>query len=59
MVASVSETSGNKKNSLLKKSGELKADLLDTDLKVSESETHVALNFAVLKRKHIRKRKKP
>ena len=59
MVASAGETSGNKKNSLLKKSGELMADLLDTDLEESESETHVALNFAVLKRKHIRKRKKP
>ena len=37
-----------RKNSLLKKSGELMADLLDTDLEESESETHVELNFAVL-----------
>ena len=42
---------GRKKNSLLKKSGELMADLLDTDLEESESETHVELNFVVLKLK--------
>ncbi len=33
-------------------------DLLDTQLEESESETHVELNFAVLKLKHIRKLKK-
>ena len=38
--------------------GALMADLLDTQLEESESETHVELNFAVLKLKHIRKRKK-
>lgn len=58
-VALATTTKGAKKNNLLKKSGELMADLIDTDLEESESETHVELNFAVLKLKHIRKRKKP
>ena len=42
----------------LAQGGALMADLLDTQLEESESETHVELNFAVLKLKHIRKRKK-
>ena len=46
------------KKSLLAQGGALMADLLDTQLEESESETHVELNFAVLKLKHIRKRKK-
>lgn len=50
-VASASSATGVRKNSLLKKSGELMADLLDTDLEESESETHVELNFVVLKLK--------
>ena len=39
-------------------SGELMADLLDTDLKETEAETTLELNFAVLKLKHTTKRKK-
>jgi hypothetical protein len=58
-VALATTTKEAKKNNLLKKSGELMADLIDTDLEESESETHIELNFAVLKLKHIRKRKKP
>jgi len=34
------------------------ADLLDTQLEETEGETHVELNFTILKLKHIRKRKK-
>ena len=34
------------------------ADLLDTELKETEAETTVELNFAVLKLKHTSKRKK-
>ena len=47
-----------RKKSLLAQGGALMADLLDTQLEETESETHVELNFAVLKLKHIRKRKK-
>ena len=57
-VAAASSTTGNKKNSLLKKSGELMADLLDHDMTETESETTFELNFAVLKLKHTTKRKK-
>jgi len=57
MVSTAATAKTTKKCNLLKKSGELMADLLDTDLEKSESETHVELNFAVLKLKHIRKRK--
>ena len=49
---------GRKKNSLLKKSGELMADLLDQDLTEMESETTLELNFAVLKLRHTTKRKR-
>lgn len=57
-VASASSATGASKNSLLKKSGELMADLLDQDLTEMESETTLELNFAVLKLKHTTKRKK-
>lgn len=57
-VASASSATGARKNSLLQKSGELMADLLDQDLEETESETTVELNFAVLKLKHTTKRKK-
>lgn len=57
-VASASSATGARKNSLLQKSSELMADLLDQDLEESESETTVELNFAVLKLKHTTKRKK-
>ena len=57
-VTAASSTTGNKKNSLLKKSGELMADLLDQDMTETESETTLELNFAVLKLKHTTKRKK-
>ena len=49
---------GSKRDQLLKKSGELMADLLDEELSASESETTVELNFAVLKLRHTTKRKK-
>ena len=57
-VAAASATTGSKKNTLLKKSGELMADLLDLDMTETESETTLELNFAVLKLKHTTKRKK-
>jgi len=44
--------------SLMQKSGEIIAELLDDDLKITDSETSVELNFAVLKFKHIVKKKK-
>lgn len=57
-VASAATSKGNQKNNLLKRSGELMADLLDTDLRETEAETTLELNFAVLKLKHTTKRRK-
>jgi len=43
---------------LMQRSGELIAEILDDDLKTSEEETTIELNFAVLKFKHTIKKKK-
>ena len=47
-----------KKNVLLKKSGGIIAEILEDDLKVSNTETSIEINFAVLKFKHLIKRKR-
>ena len=57
-VGMAGKLKGSKRDQLLKKSGELMADLLDEELSASESETTVELNFAVLKLRHTNKRKK-
>ena len=44
--------------SLMQKSGELIAEILDDDLQTSDAETSIELNFAVLKFKHMVKRKR-
>ena len=46
------------KKSLLQKSGEIIVEILDDDLSLSESETTIEMNFAVLKFKHTVKKKK-
>lgn len=47
------------KNQLLQKSGELIAEVLYDDLEITDSETSIELNFAVLKFKHtVKKREK-
>jgi len=43
--------------SLMQRSGELIAEILDDDLQTSEAETTIELNFAVLKFKHTVKKK--
>jgi len=43
--------------SLMQRSGELIAEVLDDDLQTSEAGTMIELNFAVLKFKHTVKRK--
>jgi ORF6N domain len=47
-----------KKNRLLKKSGEIIAEILDDNMKVTGTETSIEINFAVLKFKHLVKKKK-
>jgi prophage antirepressor-like protein len=43
---------------LMQKSGEIIAEILDDDLKATDTETSIELNFAVLKFKHTIKKKK-
>jgi len=43
---------------MMQKSGELIAEILDDDLAVTDSETSIEINFAVLKFKHTVKKKK-
>jgi hypothetical protein len=44
--------------SLMQRSGELIAEILDDDLQTSDAETSIELNFAVLKFKHTIKKKR-
>ena len=46
-----------KQQSLMQKSGEIISNLLDNDLQISEKETTIELNFALLKFKHTIKKK--
>ncbi len=46
------------KTPMLQRSGELIAEILDDDLNLSETETSIEINFAVLKFKHTIKRDK-
>ncbi len=57
-VAELSENpEENKQKSLMQKSGDIIADLLGEDQKVTDTETTIEINFAVLKFKHTVKRK--
>lgn len=57
-VAEIANTHDDfKQKSLMQRSGEIIADILDDDMKVSDTETTIDLNFAVLKFKHTVKRK--
>ena len=48
----------HEQKALLRKSGEMIAELLDDDLETTDTETSIELNFAVLKFKHTTKKKK-
>jgi len=48
----------SKQNLLLEKTGNIFADILDSNLEIKDSETSVELNLAVLKFKHVVKKKK-
>jgi len=52
------EPDKSKQKPLMKRSGELISDLLDNDLELTDSETSIELNLAMLKIKHTTKRKK-
>ena len=61
LTKTINELSKNpekeKQQSLMQKSGEIISELLDNDLQISESETTIEMNFAVLKFKHTIKKK--
>jgi hypothetical protein len=57
-VAELSEVKDEfAQRSLMQKGGEIIADILGDDLKTTDTETSIELNFAVLKFKHVVKRK--
>jgi phage regulator Rha-like protein len=57
-VSELSEVADDfKQKSLMQKGGEIIADILGDDLKTTDTETSIELNFAVLKFKHTVKRK--
>jgi hypothetical protein len=57
-VSELSETAEDfKQKSLMQKGGEIIADILGDDLRTTDTETSIELNFAVLKFKHTIKRK--
>jgi hypothetical protein len=57
-VSELSETTEDfRQKSLMQKGGEIIADILGDDLKTTDTETSIELNFAVLKFKHAVKRK--
>ncbi|MDR1592187.1 MAG: ORF6N domain-containing protein [Prevotellaceae bacterium] len=57
-VSELSETAEDfKQKSLMQKGGEIIADILGDDLKTSDTETSIELNFAIMKFKHTIKRK--
>jgi hypothetical protein len=47
----------SEQQSLMQKSGEIIAEILDDDLKTTDTETSIEINFAVLKFKHLIKKK--
>jgi len=58
-VAELSETSEeSKQKSLMQRSGEIIADILDDDLQVTDTETSLEINFALMKFKHTIRHKK-
>jgi hypothetical protein len=58
-IKELSETQNEKlKKNLIQKSGEIIVEVLEDDLSLSETETTIELNFALLKLKHTIKKKK-
>ena len=58
-IAQLSEaTEKEQQKALMQRSGEILADVLDSDLEVSGEETTIEINFAIMKIKHTVKRSK-
>jgi len=59
IVAELSESpESSKHKSLMQRSGEIIAEIIGEDMKVTDSETSIEINFALMKFKHTVKRKK-
>ena len=59
IVAELSETrEESKQKMLMQRSGEIVADILGDDLQVTDTETSIEINFALMKFKHTVKQKK-
>jgi phage regulator Rha-like protein len=59
IVAQLSESpEASKHKSLMQRSGDIIAEILSDDMKVTDSETSIEINFALMKFKHTIKRKK-
>jgi exonuclease V gamma subunit len=57
-VAQLSEShEESKQKTLMQKSGDIIADILGDDLQVTDTETSIEINFALMKFKHTIKRK--
>ncbi len=52
------EKDKTRQEELMQKSGEIIAEILDDDLLTTDTETSIEINFAVLKFKHLVKKKK-
>jgi len=52
-----SVTDKSEQKNLMQKSGEIIAEILEDDLQTTDTETSIELNFAVLKFKHVIKKK--
>ena len=58
-VSELSETrEESKQKSLMQRSGEIVADILSDDMQVTDTETSIEINFALMKFKHTIKQKK-
>lgn len=57
-VSRISESDEQEQKGLIRHGGEILSDLLHQEVPVSDTETSIELNFAVLKLKHTVKRKK-
>lgn len=58
MSQTVDETDQGVQRSMIKRSGEIMSEILNENLQISDTETTIEVNFAMLKFKHTVKRKK-
>jgi hypothetical protein len=57
IILEICQKDKREQQALMRKSGEIIAEILDDDLETTDTETSIELNFAVLKFKHTIKKK--